>query len=101
MEAKESFLGQLGQRLTTETPKFFKKILTFGIWLAGVGAAILLIDKASLPVPIPEVVISISGYLVTAGAVCAAVAGVTTTNPTLQDAGGSLARTARVDKEGK
>jgi hypothetical protein len=97
MEAKESFLGQLLQRLTTETPKFFKKILNFAIILGGVGTALLAIDVTNLPIDLPPIFFKIAGYMVTAGVVAGVVAKSATTNPTLQDAGGSLARTPRKD----
>ena len=95
MEAKETFLGQLFQRLTTETPKFFKKILNFAMVLGGVGTALLAIDLTKLPIALPPVFFDIAGYMVTAGVVAGIVAKSATTNPTLQDAGGSLARTPR------
>lgn len=92
MEAKETFLGQFLQRLTTETPKFFKKIIAFGISLGAIGLALI---AANAVTPLPKIIVDVAGYMVVAGTVATAVAKATTTNPTLQDAGGSLARTPR------
>lgn len=85
----KTFWGQIIARLGSETPVFFKKILIFGISLGGIGTAILGIDAAHLPVPIPEFIQQAAGYLVTAGIFCAAVAKTATTDPTLQAQGGS------------
>lgn len=86
---KQSFLSQLLTRLTTETPKFFKKILVFGITLGGVGGAILGIKATDLPVELPAILVNLASYFVTAGIVCAAVAKTATTDPDLQKQGGS------------
>lgn len=83
----QSFFSQLGSRLTSETPIFFKKIVLFGITLGAVGLAILGIGAT--PVPIPHVLMVIAGYMVTVGTVCTAVAKATTTSPNLQAEGGS------------
>ncbi len=56
------------KRANRPTPKFFKKMRTIGLTLAGVGAAIL-----AAPVALPAVVIQIAGYLTVAGGVAGAV----------------------------
>jgi ABC-type xylose transport system permease subunit len=58
----------LGQRLAAPTPKFFRVIRTVGLVLGTVGTTILTAGAA-----LPAVVVTIAGYLVTAGAVAAAV----------------------------
>lgn len=91
---KQSFLSQLFERLTTETPKFFKKILIFGISLGAIGGAILGIDATTLPIAMPHILITLSGYFVTAGVMCAAVAKTATTDPDLQAKGGAIPKGA-------
>jgi len=83
----QSFFTQLGERLTSETPIFFKKFVLFGVSLGAIGLAILGIGAT--PVPVPHVLNVVAGYLVTIGTVCTAVAKSTTTNPNLQAQGGS------------
>ena len=65
-------LGVL-QRLQAPTPKFFMVLRRVGLVLAGVGAAI-----AASPVALPTAVVAAAGYLMTAGAVAAAVSQLTT-----------------------
>ena len=60
-------------RVTSPTPKFFKLLRNIGIALATAGGAIL-----AAPIALPAVVVTIGGYLVTAGAVATAVSQVTT-----------------------
>jgi|GEM_PF-2115803 ABC-type xylose transport system permease subunit len=90
---KQSFISQFLSRLTSETPIFFKKIVAIGITLAGIGGSILAV-KATLasltpPINLPSILITIAGYLVTAGTVIGIVAKAATTDPTLQAKGGS------------
>lgn len=92
--ATQTFLSQLLERFTTETPKFFKKILIFGISLGAVGGAILGIDATTLPIELPKLLIDLSSYFVTAGVVCAAVAKTATTDPDLQAKGGAIPKGA-------
>jgi len=85
---KKSFFAQLAARFGSETPVFFKTILTFGITLGGIGAAILGVKE--LPgVHLPALLEAMAGYMITAGAIAAAVAKSATTDPTLQAQGGS------------
>ena len=65
-------LGVL-QRLQAPTPKFFTVLRRVGLVLAGVGAAIV-----ASPVLLPASVAAVGGYLITAGAVAAAVSQLTT-----------------------
>lgn len=60
-------------RAKSPTPKFFKVLRNIGIALATAGGAIL-----ASPVALPAIVVTIGGYLVTAGAVATAVSQVTT-----------------------
>ena len=55
------------------TPKFFVVLRRVGLVLAGVGAAIV-----ASPVVLPAAVVAAAGYLMTAGAVAAAVSQLTT-----------------------
>lgn len=92
---KQSFLAQFIARLTTETPKFFKKILVFCISLTGIGLAILGFDNFHIPqtdivIHLPEILVKISGYMIAAGTIAGAVAKSATTDPDLQKEGGSL-----------
>ena len=66
-------------RAKSPTPKFFKVLRNIGIALATAGGAIL-----ASPVALPAVVVTIGGYLVTAGAVATAVSQVTTDNDAMK-----------------
>lgn len=63
----------LQKRLTSPTPKFFKKVRTIGLVLAAVSGAIV-----SAPVALPAMVLKIAGYLAVAGGVATAVSQATT-----------------------
>ncbi len=56
------------ERITAPTPKFFRIVRTLGLLLGTIGGTIL-----TIPVAIPAALTTIAGYLVTAGAVTAAV----------------------------
>ncbi len=62
------------QRMKSDTPKFYKIIRNIGIGLAAVGGVLV-----AAPVALPAVVVTIGGYLITAGAVASAVAQTATT----------------------
>lgn len=66
-------------RATSPTPKFFKVLRNIGIALATAGGAIL-----TSPVALPAAVVTVGGYLVTAGAVATAVSQMTTDTDTLK-----------------
>ena len=61
----------LQERVTLPVPKFFKKVRTIGLLLGAIGGAIL-----GAPVTLPAGVVTIAGYLVTAGLVSSAVSSV-------------------------
>jgi hypothetical protein len=56
------------QRMQQPTPRFFQRVRTIGVVLAGVSAAIL-----ASPVALPAALIQLAGYLAVAGAVAGAV----------------------------
>ncbi len=58
----------LVERLQAPTPSFFKKIRNMGLVLGAVGAAVL-----SAPISLPAIVLSVAGYMATAGLVATAV----------------------------
>ena len=58
----------LSERMSSSTPKFFRKIKTIGISLAAASAAIL-----TAPVALPALVVTIAGYLAVAGTVATAI----------------------------
>mgnify|MGYP003500831825 CR=1 FL=1 len=63
------------KRAKAPTPKFFKKLRTIGLSLAGIGGTIL-----TAPVALPLSIITIAGYLAVAGGVLSAVSQITTGN---------------------
>jgi hypothetical protein len=60
------------QRWAAPTPKFFKTLRNIGLVIGAVGTAIL-----TAPITLPATLITISGYLVTAGGVVTAVSQLT------------------------
>lgn len=60
---------KIQNRLTSPTPKFFRKLRNFGLGLAAAGGAIL-----ASPIALPATVIAVGGYLIVAGTVASAVA---------------------------
>lgn len=56
------------KRAQRPTPRFFKKVRTISVALAGVSAAIL-----AAPVALPAVLVKVAGYLAVAGAVAGSV----------------------------
>jgi hypothetical protein len=59
-------------RLNAPTPPFFKKLRTTGIMVGVVGGAL-----AAAPVALPVAIVSLSGYLITAGSILTAVSSIT------------------------
>jgi len=66
----------LMKRWKAKTPKFWKNIQKVGLAVGAIGGAIL-----TAPISLPAIVITTAGYLVTAGAVTAAVSQLTVENP--------------------
>ncbi len=60
--------AELLERVKAPTPKFFKKVRTIGLTLGAIGAALL-----AAPVALPPLVVTLAGYLATAGLVAGAV----------------------------
>ena len=56
------------ERLNAPTPSFFRKIRNIGLTLGAIGAALL-----AAPVTLPAAVLTVAGYLMTAGLVASAV----------------------------
>lgn len=57
------------ERVQAPTPNFFKTIRTIGLTLGAIGAAVL-----TAPISLPATVVTIAGYLATAGVVASAIA---------------------------
>lgn len=60
--------SEITNRIKSPTPKFFKKIRTIGLTLGAIGGALL-----TAPITLPATVVSIAGYLATAGIVASAI----------------------------
>lgn len=56
-------------RLKSPTPNYFIKVRNIGITLGAIGAAIV-----AAPIALPAAVVTAAGYLITIGAVSAAIA---------------------------
>jgi len=65
-------MNSLLKRWAAPTPKFFKTLRNVGLVIGAIGTAIL-----TAPVTLPASLITISGYLVTAGGVVTAVSQLT------------------------
>lgn len=97
--ATQTFLSQLLQRLTSETPKFFKKVGIFCASLAATGIAILGFNNMHIPntdivIHLPEILVKISGYMIAAGTIAGSVAKMATTDADLQAKGGAIPKGA-------
>ena len=57
------------ERVKKPTPNYFKKVINIGITLGVIGTAI-----AAAPIALPAVLVTVSGYMATAGIIAAAVA---------------------------
>lgn len=62
------FLNEAGQRLKSETPKFWQTVGKIGVVLTSISGAILV-----APVALPAALLTAAGYMATAGAVAAAI----------------------------
>ena len=56
------------KRCGKETPPFFKKLRLAGLIIAAVGTTVL-----AAPIALPALVVTVAGYLATAGAIATAV----------------------------
>lgn len=65
-------MKELKERWTSKTPKFWRKIQKIGIVAGAVGGVLI-----AAPISLPSVLITLGGYLVTAGGVTAALAQLT------------------------
>lgn len=61
------FFTELNNRISSDSPKFFKKLQALGLYLTGAAGSVLVIPD------IPESLKIIAGYVLTVGAVLAAV----------------------------
>ena len=61
-------MSQIINRAKAPTPKFFRVLRNIGLTMAGVGTVLL-----TAPVALPAAVVTVGGYLVTAGGVATAV----------------------------
>ena len=68
-------MSKILDRIKAPTPKFFKVLRNIGLIMAGVGTVLL-----TAPVSLPTVVVTVGGYLVTAGGVATAVSQFTNIN---------------------
>jgi len=64
--------SEITKRIKSPTPKFFKKIRTIGLTLGAIGGALL-----AAPITLPATIVTVAGYLATAGIVASAVSTVT------------------------
>ncbi len=60
--------NEIIERVKAPTPQFFKKIRTIGLTLGAIGGAIL-----TAPITLPATIVTIAGYLATAGIVASAI----------------------------
>lgn len=60
------------QRWNAKTPKFWKKVQTIGLSLAGISSVIL-----TAPVSLPVGIVTLAGYLATAGGVVGVISQLT------------------------
>lgn len=65
-------MGVIMNRVKAPTPKFFKVLRNIGLIMAGVGTVLL-----TAPISLPVAVVTVGGYLVTAGGVATAVSQIT------------------------
>lgn len=63
---------ELKERWNGKTPKFWKKVQKIGVVCGVIGAAII-----SAPIALPAAIVSVSGYLVVAGSLTAALSQLT------------------------
>jgi hypothetical protein len=66
---------KIKQRFKAPTPPFFKKLRTWGVIAATLGAAVL-----AVPVALPAAILTVAGYLTVAGTVAGTVSQAATVN---------------------
>jgi hypothetical protein len=65
-------MKELKERWNSKTPTFWKKVQKIGVACGIVGAAIV-----SAPIALPAAIVSVSGYLIVAGSLTAALSQLT------------------------
>ena len=65
-------MTELKERWNSNTPKFWKKVQKIGVACGIVGAALV-----SAPIALPAAIVSVSGYLIVAGSLTAALSQLT------------------------
>lgn len=61
-------MKQIFERLTSPTPKFFKKLRNLGLALTAISAVVV-----GSPVALPIIIVKVAGYLAVAGGIVGAV----------------------------
>lgn len=59
----------IGKRVVSPTPKFFRKLRNIGLAIAAAGGVLV-----SAPVALPTAIVTLGGYLIVAGTVASTVA---------------------------
>ncbi len=95
MEKFISYFKLSIERLKSNTPQYFKKIIYFGVGLGTLGLGL-----ASAGTLVPAIIHTIAGYLVTVGVVSAVVAKTTTCDPALTQKSEQLLKTTKEDASG-
>lgn len=65
-------MNELKERWNSKTPKFWKKVQKIGVACGIVGAALV-----SAPIALPAAIVYVSGYLIVAGSLTAALSQLT------------------------
>lgn len=68
-------MSSIVERMTQQTPKFFKKVRNTGLILTAIATTLV-----ATPIGLPALLVKVSGYLAVAGAVAGAVSQVTVVN---------------------
>ncbi len=65
-------MSEIINRVKAPTPKFFRVLRNIGLIMAGIGTVLL-----TAPMSLPVAVVTLGGYLVTAGGVATAISQIT------------------------
>lgn len=65
-------MSDIIERVKAPTPKFFRVLRNIGLIMAGIGSVLL-----TAPVSLPATLVTIGGYMVTAGGVATVVSQIT------------------------